>query len=261
MGKAALARVIRKAVGAKAMVLSGIATGHAGDLAGLLTQLDKGDVLFIEDVHALERPAAKALCQPMRDFRMGIVIDKGPHAKSLQLQLPAFTLIATAPRRERIPQALLASFQVVEELNAYSETELAAIASRFGELLGISLHAGAAERIASADCSSPRDVLHRVRHVRDFVNVNSVSAHVTPSVAAEALTMLGNTQPARPTARVSGAPPANSDPLKRRYQVFVSSTFEDLQEERRYAMQALLETKCIPTGMELFPAGAKINGS
>ena len=124
-GKAALAKIIRKAIGAKATVLSGMRSGNSNDFTGLPTNLDDGDVLLVEGIHALDKRVAEFLCQPMKDFKMNLVIDGGPKARAVQLNLPPFTLIGSAAQTQRMLPAFLSSFQIVEEMDAYTQNDLA----------------------------------------------------------------------------------------------------------------------------------------
>jgi Holliday junction DNA helicase RuvB subunit len=259
-GKATLARIISKEIGAKVTGLTGMTTGSVGDFVGLLTQLESNDVFFIEDLHSLGKNAAEFLCEPMKDFKMGILIDSGVKARAITLNLPRFSLVSTTTRKDRIPTALLSSFQIIEELEPYTQDQLATIAGRVAKLLDVRIDAAVARQIASTDCSSPRDILNRVRHLRDYLHIVPGTKRITVGIAAEAWKMLGSTQAVAGSSRSPRSEfrkKGSDDPLKRRYQVFVSSTFEDLKEERRHVLQALLETKCIPTGMELFPASSE----
>jgi Holliday junction resolvasome RuvABC ATP-dependent DNA helicase subunit len=256
-GKATLAKIIRKAIGAKTTVLSGLTCGSFNDFAGLLTNLDEGDVLFIDGVQALERRAAAFLCQPMKDLKMDVIIDQGANARAVQLNLPHFTLIGTAPDTQRMLPAFLSSFNIVDEMDPYTRIDLTTLTCRFAEKMGLALNEGVPEQIVQLSCVSPRDVLNRLRHIQDYAHVKAPHQPVTYALAYEALKMLTpmEAQGNRPQVRSSGiVQELLVDPLKRRYQVFLSSTYEDLKDERRHVLQALLETKCIPTGMELFPA-------
>ncbi|MCX6981231.1 MAG: DUF4062 domain-containing protein [Verrucomicrobia bacterium] len=256
VGKAALAKAIGNEIGVRVMSINGMAGCSPNDLLGLLSALERAEIFFIEDIHALEKRTAEFLQRPMRDFAMDIVIDGGPNARSVRLNLPLFTLIGTAPDKKRIPEALLSSFTVIEEFEPYSQEDRTVLAHRFAKFAELKLNKAAANVVASGGAVSPRDVLNRFRHLRDFVHVETLSKKVTETVATEAFKLLGSTllgtdKPvAKPSVKEQQWPTA----LQRRYQVFVSSTFEDLRDERRQVIQALLETKCIPTGMELFPA-------
>ncbi len=237
------------------MSINGMAGCSPNDLVGLLTKLEHAEVFFIEDIHAIEKRTAEFLQRPMRDFATDVVIDTGPKAMSVQLNLPLFTLVGTAPDKRRIPAALLSSFAIVEEFEPYSLEDRISLAHRFAKFAGLKLDVGAANMIASGGAISPRDVLNRFRHLRDFVHVETISKHVTEAVAVAAFALLGATSSGiEQQPRRSSKQERWPNPLQRRYQVFVSSTFEDLKDERRQVIQALLETKCIPTGMELFPA-------
>jgi Holliday junction DNA helicase RuvB len=110
-GKATLARIVGTCLGVRVKCTNGLTIEARGDLAGLLTNLEEGEVLQVEDLHALNRNVAEYLCPPMKDFKMDIIIDQGPNARPVVLNLPRFTLVATATRNDRIPAALLSSFQ------------------------------------------------------------------------------------------------------------------------------------------------------
>jgi Holliday junction resolvasome RuvABC ATP-dependent DNA helicase subunit len=256
VGKAALAKAVGKEIGVRAISINGMAGCSPNDLLGLLTTLEKAEIFFIEDIQALEKRSAELLQRPMRDFAMDIVIDAGPSARSIQLNLPLFTLIGTAPNKKRIPEALLSSFSVVEEFEPYSLEDRTTMAHRFAKFAELRLDKAAAQLVASGGAVTPRDVLNRFRHLRDFVYVETLSKRVTETVASEAFKLLGPTfsSPDKARPKPSAKEPQWPNALQRRYQVFVSSTFEDLKDERRQVILALLETKCIPTGMELFPA-------
>lgn len=258
-GKASLAKIVRKAIGARATVLSGTTSGNPNDFAGLLTNLEDGDVLFVEAVHALDKRVAEFLCQPMKDFKMDIMIDGGANARAVQLNLPSFTFVGTAAQTQRMLPAFLSSFQIVEEMEPYTQKDFVALAYRFAKTMRLEIDEGVAEQIAHSECASPRDVLYRLRHIQDYGHIKARSQRVTSDLAHEALKMLGRTQVADGRAQAiqqNVDQRLSVDPLRRRYQVFVSSTYEDLKEERRHVLQALLETKCIPTGMEFFPSAS-----
>lgn len=256
VGKAALAKAVGNEIGVRVMSINGMIGCSANDLLGLLTGLDSSDIFFIEDIHGLEKRTAEFLQRPMRDFALDIVIDAGPKARSVRLNLPLFTLIGTAPDKKRIPEALLSSFTVVEEFEPYSHVDRKALTHRYAKFAGLKLDTDAANLVASGGSVSPRDVLNRFRHLRDFVHVETLSKKVTGTVASEAFKLFGSAESGadKPNAQPSVKKQQLPNVLQRRYQVFVSSTFEDLRDERQQVIQALLETKCIPTGMELFPA-------
>lgn len=257
-GKATLARLIWEFTGSQIISMSGMSSGNWSDFYGLLTTLDQNGVLFVEDIHTLGKNASEFLSLPMKDFKLDIVIDSGPNARSVRLNLPSFTLIGTTAQKDKLSHSFLSSFQIVEEFSPYADAELGAMAEKFAARMQVSLEEDASRDIIVKGCTSPNDVLNRVRHLRDYVYHKKLSTRVNVGIAGEAMQMLNLPVDIAANATTSSKRLAkkefSQDPLKRRYQVFVSSTYEDLKEERRQAMQALLETKCIPTGMELFLA-------
>ncbi|SRR5258706_7717569 len=132
-GKASLAKIIHKTIGAKASIVSGMTSGGSlNDFAGILTNLEERDVLFIEESHKLDRDVAEFLSQPMKDFKISIMIDRGINARAVHLNLPQFTLIGTAVSTQHMPAAFLSGFQIVEKMDGYSRGELAAGGSGAG---------------------------------------------------------------------------------------------------------------------------------
>jgi Holliday junction DNA helicase RuvB subunit len=190
LGKATLAYILARAMGTNIKSTSGPTIEKAGDLAGLLTNLEEGDVLFIDEIHRLQKTIEEYLCPALEDFQLDVIIDQGPNARSVHLNLPRFTLIGTTPRKERLPTALLSCFSIIENMDAYSVEELTAIAHRFAKSLQVEIDAGAAERIARSADGTPLDVLRRLRRVRDYAHVKGSSEIITADITAEALKML-----------------------------------------------------------------------
>jgi Holliday junction DNA helicase RuvB len=176
-------------LGANIKSTNGTAIENAGDLAGLITNLEEGDVLCIDEIHRLQKNIAEYLPLAARNFKLDIVIDQGPNARPVRLNLPRFTLIATAPRPERVMRDLLTCFSIIENMDDYKVEELADIARRFALPLNIELDVDAAHRIASSADGTPIDVLNRLQHVRDFAHVKGEEI-VTLEVAEAALKML-----------------------------------------------------------------------
>lgn len=188
-GKATLAQIVARAMGANLKSTSGATIEKAGDLADLLTNLEEGDALFIDEIHRLRKYLVEYLCPAMKDFKLDIIIDQGSNARSVRLNLPRFTLIGTAPRKEPLATALLSCFPIVEKMDAYSVVELAAIAARFSESLEVEIDAETAQRIARSAGGTPLDVLNRLRHIRDYAQIKA-NGKITTEVAAEALKLL-----------------------------------------------------------------------
>src|SRR5208283_4361876 len=142
LGKTTIANILAKAMGANVKSTSGPTIEKAGDLAGLLTNLEEGDVLFIDEIQLLPKIVAEYLCPAIADFKLDIIIDQGPNARSVRLNLPRFTLIGTTTRKERLIQTLLSCFPIVEQLDDYTVEELAIIAIRFAKLLNLEIDDG-----------------------------------------------------------------------------------------------------------------------
>ena len=188
-GKATLAHIFARAMGANLKTTSGPTIEKAGDLAGLLTNLEEGDMLFIDEIHRLRRYIVEYLCPAMKDSKLDIIIDQGPNAQSVRLNLPRFTLIGTTPRKEPLTTALLSCFPIIEKMDAYSVEELAALACRFAKSVEIEIDAETAERVARSADGTPLDVLNRLRHVRDYAHIKA-NGKITAAIALEALKML-----------------------------------------------------------------------
>ncbi len=195
IGKATLAHIIAKAMGANLKSTSGATIEKAGDLAGLLTNLEEGDVLFIDEIHLLPKAVTKHLCPAMTDFQLDFIIDQGPNARSVRLNLPRFTVIGTTTEKSHLTHALLSCFPVVEELGNYTEKELAAIALHFAKVLGFGIEEEAANRIVRSARGTPLDVLNRLRRVRDYAQVKH-GGRITAAVTDEALQVLGSAEEA-----------------------------------------------------------------
>jgi Holliday junction DNA helicase RuvB len=188
-GKSTLAEIIAKAMGASCKSTSGSALQKAGDLAGLLTNLEEGDVLLVEEIHLLPKTVAEVLRPAMGDFKLDIIIDQGPNARSVRLNLPRFTIVGTTTRKKRITPAFLACFPIVEQLGDYTSEELTLIALRFTRTLGLEVDEAVTARIARSAGGTPLGVLNRFRRVRDYAQVRHCG-QITAAVAEEALRML-----------------------------------------------------------------------
>jgi holliday junction DNA helicase RuvB len=188
-GKATLANVIAKVMGANIKVTSGATINKCSDLAGLLTNLEEGDVLFIEEIHRLPRIIEEYLYLATKDFQLDIIIDSGPNAREVRLNLPRFTLIGSTTTRERLTPNLLSCFRVIENMDDYSVEELAAIVRRFATAFEVEIDADATDRIARSADGTPLDVLNRLRHVRDFAHVKG-NGKITLEITEAAMKML-----------------------------------------------------------------------
>jgi len=148
-------------------------------------------VLFIEEIHRLRRVIEEYLYPAMDDFKLDVIIDQGPNARSVRLNLPRFTLIGSTTSKDEITRNLLSRFQIVESMDDYSIDELTAIASRFAKSHNVTIDEDAAGRIARSADGTPLDVLNRLRHVRDYAHVKG-DGKITLAVAEAALKMLAS---------------------------------------------------------------------
>jgi Holliday junction resolvasome RuvABC ATP-dependent DNA helicase subunit len=190
-GKSTLAKIVSQLMKCKVVHTNGLASEDMSDFLGVLTSFEEGDCLLIEDVHMLGKSVAEFLAQAMKDFKVSITIDRGVNARIVTLNLPRFTVIATATRTDRIPTAFMSSFEVIEEMVPYSEGEFAAMASRFAAALGFEMEGDAPLQVARSMCVSPRDVLNRTRHIQDYAQIHGQLKSVTAEVATQAMKMLG----------------------------------------------------------------------
>src|SRR5574339_367516 len=156
LGKTTLAHIIAKAMNGSLKCTSGPTIEKAGDLAGLLTNLDEGDVLFIDEIHRLQKTIEEYLYPAMEDFKLDIIIDQGPNARSVRLNLPRFTLIGATTRSGLLTAPLLTRFPVRERLDYYDAEQLRSIVSRAARLLGIQMDPHGAKEIARRSRGTPR---------------------------------------------------------------------------------------------------------
>lgn len=188
LGKTSLAGIIANEMGARLQPTSGPALERAGDLAAILTNLDDGDVLFIDEVHRLPRPVEEVLYPAMEDFQLDIVIGKGPSARSIRLDLPRFTLVGATTRTGLITGPLRDRFGFVARLDYYSADELASIVVRAAQILGVALEPDGAAEIASRSRGTPRIANRLLKRVRDYAEVRA-DGRVTAAVARDALVL------------------------------------------------------------------------
>ena len=171
LGKTTLAGVIANEMGAGIRVTSGPAIEKPGDLAALLTNLNPGDILFIDEIHRLNRMVEEILYPAMEDFAIDIIVGKGPSANSIRLDLPRFTLIGATTRAGQLSSPLRDRFGVSLRLELYTHEELARIVSRSATLLGLEIDPQGAMEIASRSRGTPRIANRLLRRVRDFAEV------------------------------------------------------------------------------------------
>lgn len=171
LGKTTIANIIAKAMGANLKCTSGPTIEKAGDLAGLLTNLEAGDVLFIDEIHRLQKTIEEYLYPAMEDFTLDIMIDKGVSARSIQISLPRFTLIGATTRAGLLTAPLRARFGVTSRLDYYTHEDLFKIISRSAGLMGIEIDADGAMEVARRSRGTPRIANRLVRRLRDFAQV------------------------------------------------------------------------------------------
>jgi len=206
-GKATLANVIAKMIGVNVKATSGTTITKASDLAGLLTNLEEGDVLFIDEIHRLQRTIEEYLYPATEDFKLDMIIDSGPNARSVRLNLPRFTLIGSTTNKERLTPNLLSCFRIIENMDDYSIEELAAIVRRFATSIEVEIDADATDKIARSADGTPLDVLNRLQHVRDFARVKG-NGKITLEIAEAALKMLASSDEKKVTTEGRDAIPS-----------------------------------------------------
>jgi Holliday junction DNA helicase RuvB len=171
LGKTSLAGIVAAEMGVRIHVTSGPALERAGDLAAIITKLDDGDVLFIDEIHRLPRPVEEILYPAMEDFQLDIVVGKGPAASSIRLTLPRFTLVGATTRTGLITGPLRDRFGLVARLDYYAPSELAAIVERSAGILGVEIDGPGSAEIAGRARGTPRIANRLLRRVRDFAEV------------------------------------------------------------------------------------------
>ena len=189
LGKTTLSGIIANEMGVNFRVTSGPAIEKQGDLAALLTNLNEGDVLFIDEIHRLSRNIEEILYPAMEDFNLDIIIGKGPAARSIRLPLPRFTLIGATTRAGQLTTPLRDRFGVLLRLELYTHEELAKIVTRSAGILGIDITEDGALEIASRSRGTPRIANRFLKRVRDYAQVRG-DGSITLDSAREALSLL-----------------------------------------------------------------------
>jgi len=189
LGKTTLANIIAREMGGNLKSTSGPVLERAGDLAALLTNLDAGDVLFIDEIHRLSPMIEEILYPAMEDYQLDIMIGEGPAARSIKLDLPPFTLVAATTRAGLLTSPLRDRFGIVQRLEFYSVKDLTTIVLRSASLLGVPVTADGAHEIARRARGTPRIANRLLRRVRDYAEVKG-DGTVTAPIAELALDML-----------------------------------------------------------------------
>jgi holliday junction DNA helicase RuvB len=189
LGKTTMASVIANELGAQIRITSGPAIERAGDLASLLTNLQDGDVLFIDEIHRLHRTVEEVLYSAMEDFKLDIMLGKGPSARSLRLDLPHFTLIGATTRTGAMAAPLRDRFGHIHRLEFYSPEEISQIIERSAGILGISVDKPGTELLAGRSRLTPRIANRLLKRVRDYADVNG-DGIIDTAISAKALKLL-----------------------------------------------------------------------
>lgn len=189
LGKTTLAAILARAMGGNFVATSGAVIDKPADLAGVLTNLQAGDALFIDEIHRLPRSVEEYLYPAMEDFTLDLVIDSGPHARSVQITLNPFTLIGATTRTGLLSSPLRSRFHMTFRLDYYRVEELVEIVRRSAQLLGFTLDSFVAEEVARRSRGTPRIANNLLRWVRDYIQTRS-EGRSQREVALEALTML-----------------------------------------------------------------------
>ena len=186
LGKTTLAGIVANEMGAKMHTTSGPAIERAGDLAAILTNLEAGDVLFVDEIHRLNHQIEEILYPAMEDFFLDIVIGKGPAARSIRIDVPHFTLVGATTRTGLLTGPLRDRFGISYRLDYYTTSELAVIVERSAQILGVQIDEQGAAEIASRSRGTPRLANRLLKRVRDYAQVKREGS-ITWEVAAEAL--------------------------------------------------------------------------
>lgn len=189
LGKTTLASIIANEMHSKIKITSGPAIEKAGDLAAILTSLEANDILFIDEIHRLNRNIEEILYPAMEDFKLDIIIGKGPSARSVRLDLNRFTLIGATTRLGLLTSPLRDRFGVVCKLEYYKQTELSEIVRRSAEILAVDIDAVACDEIAKRSRGTPRLTNRLLKRVRDYAQVKNDN-HIDLITAQEALKLL-----------------------------------------------------------------------
>lgn len=189
LGKTTLSHIIANEMGGELKGTSGPIIERKDDLAALLTDLKQGDVLFIDEIHRLNRIVEECLYQAMEDFKIDILIGEGPHAKSIKLDLPAFTLVGATTRAGMITAAMRSRFGISERLHFYSEEEMEAIVRRSAGILKVEIDVPGCKEIAQRSRGTPRIANRILRRARDYAQVRS-DGKITRESAAAAMELL-----------------------------------------------------------------------
>lgn len=189
LGKTTLAMIVAAEMEVPLRITSGPAIQHAGDLAAILSSVSEGDVLFFDEIHRMARPAEEMLYTAMEDFRVDVVVGKGPGATAIPLDLPPFTLVGATTRTGLLPGPLRDRFGFTGHLELYEPAELELVLTRSARLLEVPIQSDGAREIAGRSRGTPRIANRLLRRVRDYAQVRA-EGHITYDVAVRALDLL-----------------------------------------------------------------------
>jgi len=190
LGKTCLATIIAHEMGSKITATSGPAIERAGDLIGILTNLEEGDVLFIDEIHRLSKVVEEFLYPAMENFQIDFVIDKGPYARTIKFNLKRFTLVGATTRSGLIGSPLRSRFGILHHFDFYKQEDLSTIIKRSAGLLGIKIDENGSLEIARRARGTPRVANRLLKRVRDYAQVKAANA-ITQDIADSALASLG----------------------------------------------------------------------
>jgi len=189
LGKTSLSHVMALEMGVNIKITAGPVIERAGDLAAILTNMRKGDILFIDEVHRLGRAVEEILYPAMEDYALDIVIGKGPSAKNIRLKLPRFTIIGATTRLALMTSPLRARFGAIYRLDFYSEDAIRLIINRAAAMLNVPIEPGGTDELSRRSRGTPRVALRLLRRVRDYAQVRATGV-ISEGVAKEALTLM-----------------------------------------------------------------------
>lgn len=189
LGKTTLAHVIANEIGANIKITSGPAIEKSGDLAAILSNLEEGDILFIDEIHRLHKSVEEILYPAMEDYALDIVMGKGPTARTLRLDLPKFTIIGATTLASLLSAPLRDRFGIMHHLNFYEEDDLQEIVSRSARILGVEIDKSAGEEIAKRSRRTPRVANRLLKRVRDFCEVEG-DGKISAEMCLQAFEML-----------------------------------------------------------------------
>lgn len=189
LGKTTLAHIIARETGVNIRVTSGPAIERVGDLGSILTNLNDGDILFIDEIHRLNKMIEEVLYPAMEDYKLDIIIGKGPSARTLQLDLPKFTLIGATTRLGSLSNPLRNRFGVINRLDFYNEEEMKKIIDRSARILNLEINEKGSEKIAKCSRKTPRVANRILKRVRDFAQINNRDI-IDEEISKEALKIL-----------------------------------------------------------------------